>query len=142
MPDAGVPLNTPAEESVTPLGSTPDSEKVGAGKPVAATVNEPAVPTVNEVLFALVKDGAWPTVSVKLWVAFGLTPLLAEMVKLKIPVWVGVPLRTPVLVKVTPFGKVPVSLSVGDGKPVAVTVNEPAWLITKPALLPLVIAGA
>jgi hypothetical protein len=36
--------------------------KVDAGKPVAVTVNEPAVPTLNVVLLALVMVGAWLTV--------------------------------------------------------------------------------
>ena len=74
---AGVPLRTPVDAlKVTPLGSAADSLSVGFGKPFAVTVNEPAVPAVNVVLFALVIAGAWFTVSVKLWVAFGLTPLL------------------------------------------------------------------
>ena len=53
-----VPLRTPAEVSVTPLGRVPVSLKVGAGTPVAVTVNDPAVPAVNVVLFALVIVGA------------------------------------------------------------------------------------
>jgi hypothetical protein len=40
--------------------------KTGAGGPVAVTVNEPGEPTENATLFALVKTGAWYTVSVKL----------------------------------------------------------------------------
>jgi hypothetical protein len=60
-----VPESTPVEElSVTPLGSEPDSEKVGAGKPVAVTVNVPAAPTVKVVALPLVIAGAWLTVSV------------------------------------------------------------------------------
>jgi hypothetical protein len=58
----GVPLSTPAELNVTPLGNAPLSVKVDAGKPVAVTVNEPAVPTLNVVLLALVMFGAWFTV--------------------------------------------------------------------------------
>ncbi len=58
VPDAGVPLSTPAELKVTPLGRAPVSLKVGAGKPVAATVNVPAAPTVKAVLLALVIAGA------------------------------------------------------------------------------------
>jgi hypothetical protein len=51
----GVPLRTPvAELKVTPEGMLPDSESVGAGEPVAMTLNEPRVPTVSVVLFALV----------------------------------------------------------------------------------------
>jgi hypothetical protein len=53
----GVPLRTPALK-VTPAGSAPDSVIVGAGNPVAVTVNEPAAPWVNVVLLALVMAGA------------------------------------------------------------------------------------
>jgi hypothetical protein len=66
IPAAGVPLSTPAELNVTPLGNAPVSVKVGTGGPVAVTVNEPAVPTLNVVLFALVIVGAWFTVRLKL----------------------------------------------------------------------------
>jgi hypothetical protein len=57
VPNAGVPLSTPAELKVTPLGSVPSSLKLGAGKPVAVTVNDPAVVTVSAVLLALVIAG-------------------------------------------------------------------------------------
>ena len=56
VPAAGVPLSKPADDKVTPLGR-PLVENVGAGKPVAVTVNEPAEPTVNVVLAALVIAG-------------------------------------------------------------------------------------
>jgi len=82
VPAPGVPLSTPVVAlNVTPLGSVPLSLRVGVGKPVAVTVNEPAVPTVNVVLLALVMAGASLTVSVKLWVAFGVTPLEAVIVR-------------------------------------------------------------
>src|SRR5207245_7880099 len=108
---------------VTPEGNVPASLKVGAGKPVAVTVKLPAVPTVNVVLLALVMAGAWFTVSVKLWVALLPTPLAAVNVMGYVPPVpaAGVPLSTPVVaLNVTPLGKVPVSLKVGVGKPVAV----------------------
>jgi hypothetical protein len=54
----GVPLRVPAL-NVTPSGSAPDSLMLGAGVPVAVTVNEPAVPSTKVVLFALVMAGAW-----------------------------------------------------------------------------------
>jgi hypothetical protein len=47
---------------VTPLGRLPVSVKVELGKPVAVTVNDPAVPTANVVLLALLIVGAWFTV--------------------------------------------------------------------------------
>jgi len=80
VPAAGVPLSVPVpfplSVKVTPLGSVPDSLRLGAGKPVVVTVNVPAVPTVNVALLALVIAGGWPTVSVKLWLAGEPTPLL------------------------------------------------------------------
>ena len=64
VPDAGVPLSVPVplplSLNVTPLGSVPASLSDGVGAPVVVTVNVPAVPTVNVVLFALVMLGAVP----------------------------------------------------------------------------------
>jgi hypothetical protein len=78
---AGVPLSTPvAALNVTPLGSVPLGLRVGAGKPVVVTVNDPAVPTLKVALFALVIAGAWFTVRVKLCTAFDPTPLAAVKV--------------------------------------------------------------
>jgi len=55
----------------------------------------------------------------------------------------GVPLSTPVPgLNVTPVGNVPVSLNVGLGMPVAVTVNVPAVPTVKVVLFALVITGA
>jgi len=50
------------------------------GKPVVVTLNVPATPWVNVVLFALVITGGCCTVRLKLWVASGAMPLLALMV--------------------------------------------------------------
>ena len=59
VPAAGVPESTPLVVlKVTPPGSTPLSMKVGAGDPVAVTVNVPATPTTKAALFALVIVGA------------------------------------------------------------------------------------
>src|SRR5260221_555663 len=55
----------------------------------------------------------------------------------------GVPARTPVAgVNVTPAGNAPVTDSVGDGVPVAVTVKVPAPPTVNVVALALVIAGA
>jgi hypothetical protein len=57
----GVPLNTPvATLNDTPAGKAPLSVNVGAGEPVAVTVKDPAAPTVNVVLLALVITGGVP----------------------------------------------------------------------------------
>ena len=84
VPAAGVPLSTPVEAlNDTPLGSAPLSLRVGVGEPVFVTVKVvPATPTAKVLLSALVMAGAWFTVSVKLCVPFGVTPLLAVMVML------------------------------------------------------------
>jgi hypothetical protein len=127
---------------VTPVGNPPVSLKVGAGKPLAMTVKEPAEPTVNVVVLTLVIAAAWFTVSVKFCVASVPTPLWAVNVIANVPLAAGVPPRIPVAaLKVTPAGRVPVSLSVGAGEPVAVTVNEPATPAVKVVLFALVITG-
>jgi hypothetical protein len=66
--------------NVTPVGSVPVTLSVGAGNPVAVTVNVPAVPTANVVLLALVIVGAVFTVSVKFCVASEPIPLWAVIV--------------------------------------------------------------
>ena len=137
----------PALLSVIPLGRAPDSENVGAGVPVAVTVNVPAVPTVNVALFALVITGATEaefTVSVKLCVAFGVVPFCAVTVSVYVPLVpdAGVPERTPAALNVTPLGRTPDSEKVGVGFPVAVTVNVPAVPTINVVLFALVMAGA
>ena len=54
----------------------------------------------------------------------------------------GVPDKTPPLENVTPLGNVPISEKVGDGEPLAVTVNEPAEPAVNVVVLPLVMLGA
>src|SRR5215472_14669475 len=70
LPDAGVPLSVPVPFAlpvkVIPLGNAPASVKVGAGKPVVITGNDPEAPTVKVVVLALVIVGASSTVSAKL----------------------------------------------------------------------------
>ncbi len=58
--------------NVTPEGSAPVIDNAGAGKPVAATVNVPALATVKVAAFALVIAGACctPIVTVPSEVAF------------------------------------------------------------------------
>ena len=81
VPAAGVPVSaavpSPLSTNVTPVGSAPVSLKAGVGNPVVVTVNVSNVPVANVVLSALVIAGAWLTVSVKLWLASGTTPLAA-----------------------------------------------------------------
>jgi hypothetical protein len=44
--------------------------------------------------------------------------------------------------KLTPEGNGPVSIRVGDGRPVVVTMKLPGWPASKVVLAPLVMAGA
>lgn len=99
---------------------------------------------MNGALLALVIAGAWFTLSVKFWVAFGETPFDAVIVIGYVPpvLAAGVPMSTPADESVTPLGKAPVSVNVGDGKPVAVTVNDPAVPTVNVVLAGLVMAGA
>ena len=75
----GVPLIAPVRVfSEAHGGKVPlTSPNVGVGVPLAVSVNELATPKEKVALFALVKTGAWLTVSVNTWVAGAPTPLLA-----------------------------------------------------------------
>ena len=59
------------------MGSAPDSDKVGAGTPVAVTVKLPGMPWVNVVVFGLVMAGATGTggAALTVWLT---VPLLRE----------------------------------------------------------------
>jgi hypothetical protein len=72
-----VPVPLPLSWNETPVGNANVSVSDGIGKPVVVTVNEPATPAVALAEVALVIAGAACTVSVKAWVAFEPTPLLA-----------------------------------------------------------------
>ena len=74
-------LPSPLSTKVTPEGSAPVSLIAAFGNPVVVTVNVLAMKMANAVLAGLVIAGAWSTVSVKLWVASGSTPLAAVMVR-------------------------------------------------------------
>jgi len=54
----------------------------------------------------------------------------------------GVPAKVPALLSVTPLAKAPLSVKVGAGTPVAVTVKLPAVPRVKVVLAALVMAGA
>ena len=85
---------------------------MAAGKPDEVTVKVPDVPTMNVVELADVMAGAWLTVSVKLWVASGDTPLEAlRVIGYEPPVEAaGCPRGHPsTRSRVTPLGRAPVS---------------------------------
>ena len=84
------------------------------------------------------------TTSEKFCTAFGETPLLAMKVMEYVPAVpaAGVPLSTPVEgLKVMPAGRAPLSDNVGEGIPVAMTLNEPAKPTVNALVLALLIAG-
>src|SRR5260221_10768700 len=122
---------------------------VTVGDPVVVTLNVFATPTRKGGAFGLVLAGGAFPASVKLCVAFGVTPLFAVIVIGKVPPAVGVPASVAVplllLVNVTPAGSAPSSVIDIDalvGTPVVVTVKVPASLIVNVALFALAIAGA
>src|SRR5207253_1763050 len=138
LPTTGVPARVavplPLLVKLTPAGRAPDSARLGAGKPVVVIVKEPAPATTKVAPGALVMAGACWTVSVKVCVASGVTPLLAVISRLYFPplLGAGVPASVAVpswwSVKLTPPGSAPLALSVvalGKSWPV-VTVKLPA----------------
>ena len=102
---------------------------------MVVTAKLPAMPGVKDAEAALVMAGAWPTTTVRAWVAFGMTPLLAVTVRSVVPVAVGVPERRavplPLSVKVSPAGNVPVSVMADVGEPVVTIAKEPVWFKVK-----------
>src|SRR5262249_22436627 len=144
-PCVGVPDSSPAGDSVRPLGSTPAvTLTVGGGKPVISTWNVvPGVFSANVAVFALVIAGGAVTRTVKLCVAFGSVPLVADRGGGKDALSVAVRANSPADDNVRPGGSVPVvTLTVGVGKPVIVTWNVvPAMFSPNVAVFTLVIAG-
>ena len=114
VPVAGIPPKVPVpfplSVKVTPLGSGPDSVRLGAGEPVAVTGNAPVVPATNVTVFTLVIAGAWLTMMSSTWVA-DCGPIVLESltftVKLALPSAVGVPAIAPALLRVRPAGSEP-----------------------------------
>ena len=88
--------------------------------------------------------GGLATSMVKLWFAFGETPLVAVTAIEYVPAVpaAGVPESRPPEVSDRPVGSCPVSLKAGGGDPVAVNENAPAEPAVNEALVPLVIRGA
>ena len=85
MPVAGVPLNAPVEDKVTPLGNTLVVLKDAAGKPEVVNWNGVAnTPTRKLVLVAFVMAGASFTVRVNAWsvTKVEIEGLVARIVKL------------------------------------------------------------
>jgi hypothetical protein len=118
----GVPLMTPPELNVSPVGNAPlVTEKVGEF--VAVYVNvyaEPAVPFGGG---PFVIDGAaGAIVMLKFCVASGAVPFVAVTVPANVPVDVGVPLIAPPELNVNPVGKAPL-VTEKVGALVAVYVN-------------------
>ena len=92
-PVAGVPARvavpSPLSLKVTPVGRAPDSESDGGRQAVEVTVKVPALPSVKVVWSAEVMVGGPSTTRVKDWVASGLTPLVASMVRSYTPLLPG-----------------------------------------------------
>src|SRR5262249_6054828 len=144
-----VPVPLPLSTNVTPSGRAVPLRVIGGvGVPVVVTVKVPAWPTVNLAALALVIASPGLTVSVKVWVALGVTALRAVEESVEVPPLpaAGLPLSfavpSPLSTNVTPDGKLPLSVSVGVGNPVVVTVKLPVTCSVKAVALALVIFGA
>src|ERR1039458_1187559 len=118
----GVPVSVavplPLSVKATPDGRAPDSVNLGVGNPAVVTVKDAGCPTVKVVDAALVMVAAAVRSSVNAWVTVPVA-LVAVMVMAEAPVPVGVPemvaVPLPLLTKVTPEGRVPVSPRDGAG---------------------------
>ena len=105
----GVPLKTPAEDSVSPTGSVPavTDQLYGGVPPETASVwlyGVPAVPAGSG-LTVVIDSAAGSTVTVNAFVA--VPPPVTWTVKLDVPAALGVPLKTPAEDSVSPTGSVP-----------------------------------
>ncbi len=150
---AGVPLTVAVplwlSTKVTPLGRLPYRLNAAAGYPLVVIVKLPGTPAVKVALAALVMAGPWSTLSVNAWVVATDGALLALIVMLYAPPLpaAGVPLSVAVplvpAVKLTPLGRLPLSLSVVvAGTPgVVVIVKLPDVPTVKVALAALVMTG-
>ena len=126
----GVPLNTPLLLKVNPPGKVPalTVQLYGSVPPEAVSVCEyetPTVPVGNGEL-VVIANAAGLIVNAKLLVADLPALSASRTLKLKLPAFVGVPLKTPVLLKPSPPGNVP-ELSdqvYGDVPPDATKVCE------------------
>ena len=130
----GVPLKTPAEDSVNPAGSVPEvtDQLYGGVPPVAASVWLYALPTVpaGSGLTVVIDSAAGSTVTANAFVA--VPPPVTCTVKLDVPAVVGVPLKTPAEDSVNPAGSVPevTDQLYGGVPPVAASV----WLYALPTV--------
>jgi hypothetical protein len=154
VPAAGVPASVPVPSPLsvndTPAGSAPLPLIAAVGEATVVTANVPGLPTVNGVVFGLVKAGALFTVSVKVWTTVAPTPLLAVNVSAYVPpvpaaaVPLSVPVPSPLSTHVIPAGRAaPPRVIVGtlNGNPAVVTANVPAAPTEKVVAAALVIAG-
>ena len=133
-PAVAVPARTPPLDKVMPAGNVPlDTAKLyGAVPPPAVSVVVYAVPTVAAVSVVCVTATVGEAITrVSACVPLNGAPVPVEesvalTEKLKLPAAVGVPERTPLLVKVTPAGSAPVVTAYvyGDVPPLAVIVCE------------------
>src|SRR5262245_15205343 len=153
VPAPGLPLSV-AVPSWLSVKLTPDGSAsplrvivVATGTALVVIAKLPTSPTLNVVLFGLVKVPLSLIVSVKLCDAGDPTPLVAVNVSgndpreplAGVPLSVAVPL--PLSVNLISVGSTPLCVSVAVGVPVLMTVNDPATPAVKVTLAALVIAA-
>src|SRR5271156_3647796 len=98
---------------VTPGGSVPTSERVGAGKPVAVTVNVPGSLNTKLAAAGLVIAGDWRTSMLNAWVASLVGSVAVRVSEYSPPApRAGVPLKVAVLLalstRLIPAGRAPI----------------------------------
>ena len=154
VPAAGVPLSVPVPSplstNVTPVGSAAPVRVIAAtGDAVVDTVNVPATSTVKLVVLALANVGALFTINVKACGAVAPAVFVAVKAIANVPpvpaagVPLNVPVPLPLSTNVTPAGSAtPLRVSAAAGKPLVVTVNDPAAPTANVVLGALVIVGA
>lgn len=108
----GVPEITPLLDNARPADSEPGAmdQEYGAAPPLAVRVAAYAVPDMPAGrLVVVIESGGWTTRCRGLLVATTgvVSESAAEMLKLNVPLCVGVPTSVPVELKVRPTGRAP-----------------------------------
>ena len=124
-PSDGVPemvaVPSPLLTQLKSAGSPDSAMAAGTGKPLVVTLKLNGDPLVAVALLALVKAGAWPTTTLKVWRGVRADPVAGVDGQARcVPVAVGVPdsraVPLPLSMKLSPAGRLPVSVIAGVGR--------------------------
>jgi hypothetical protein len=132
LPAGGVPdmlaVPSPLSVTVSHAGTVPLVVIVGVGRPDVVTVNDPALPTTNVALFALVNAGGLPTVNVAA-LEVALPAALVNTARYWLPLSVAAAVNVYVVLVAKAIFENPEPVlrchcTVGVGEPDAPAVNE------------------